>query len=383
MHKCLEEEIRDRLDTKRLDQHAGSSSGCISKGHCYTIDNDEMIFVKTNSSLNASVMLDGELESLKAIASTRTIRVPKPLFVVHDHDKNRSSSLVVEYLELKTLADECAVDLGRSLAHLHDYNNKVLRFNKRASSWIGHKPPSAREIIASKGKNSSYEASNDPDDADSIQIAKHNFSVKNDHLSYPVANLYPDKFVPEPGSREINQFGFDVPTSCGSIPQCNEWTEDWVSFFARYRLDKPIQSILFDHGDRELMQNWSQLQLKIDKFFVDYPSGSDTDKIVPALLHGDLWSGNVAQLSDASRAVVYDPSSFYGHSEYDFAIARMFGGLPKLFETTYFELIPKKKLFEQRNKLYQLFHHLNHWEHFGSGYRPSSLRLIKELNTII
>jgi protein-ribulosamine 3-kinase len=76
----------------------------------------------------------------------------------------------------------------------------------------------------------------------------------------------------------------------------------------------------------------------------------------------------------------YDPASFYGHSEYDFGIVRMFGGFPKEFEIAYFEESPKKKLFEKRNKLYQLFHNLNHWNHFGSGYRSSSLRIMIELN---
>lgn len=26
----------------------------------------------------------------------------------------------------------------------------------------------------------------------------------------------------------VRQFGFHVPTCCGFIPQCNEWTDDWA-----------------------------------------------------------------------------------------------------------------------------------------------------------
>ena len=46
--------------------------------------------------------------------------------------------------------------------------------------------------------------------------------------------------------------------------------------------------------------------------------------VTPALLHGDLWSGNVAQAE--GEPVIFDPASFYGHHEYDLAIGRMFGG---------------------------------------------------------
>ncbi len=99
--------------------------------------------------------------------------------------------------------------------------------------------------------------------------------------------------------------------------------------------------------------------------------------VEPALLHGDLWSGNAAdgdgapgtpstsvwycQCDGCLPAVVYDPASFYGHHEFELAIAGMFGGFTRQFYDAYHSIIPKAPGFAARHKLYTLFHYLNHW----------------------
>lgn len=383
----LEEELKERLHTRRLDKLTASMSGaCISKAHCYSIDSGDNIFVKTNGTLNARVMFDGELEGLKQIEATKTIKVPKPLTVMHDFDGRQNCALVMEFLDIVPLSGALAKSLGQNLANLHDYNSKLIKFNQRAARWVGRQIPSVKHAtnLQADGKN----PEDQPDEAEGQeenQFTKHNIRIRPDEQPGAKAQIpsseFAERFLPEPNTDEIHEFGFNVPTSCGSIPQSNGWSRDWVSFYARQRLDHAIRMILSDHGDRELNEQWSHLQLKIPRFFSDFEyKGSGRDEISAALLHGDLWSGNVAQLADGSRGVVYDPASFYGHSEYEFGIVRMFGGIPNEFERAYFEQKPKKKLFERRNKLYQLFHHLNHWNHFGSGYRPSSLRIMEDLN---
>jgi fructosamine-3-kinase len=62
-----------------------------------------------------------------------------------------------------------------------------------------------------------------------------------------------------------------------------------------------------------------------------------------------------------SFIVVFDPASFYGHHEFELAIAGMFGGFNSTFYQAYHNLIPKAPGFEARHKLYQLYHYLNHW----------------------
>ncbi|XP_060797960.1 ketosamine-3-kinase isoform X2 [Neoarius graeffei] len=169
----------------------------------------------------------------------------------------------------------------------------------------------------------------------------------------------------------IDKFGFHVKTCCGYIPQVNDWQDDWVSFYTQQRLQHQLGLVEQTYGDREAKELWASLQLKISQLF----AGVD---VVPALLHGDLWSGNVAEYS--TGPVIFDPASFYGHAEFELGIAGMFGGFGKHFYSAYHEKIPKAPGFEKRHQLYQLFHYLNHWNHFGTGYRGSALRIMKELS---
>ncbi|KAM8845165.1 ketosamine-3-kinase [Spinachia spinachia] len=168
----------------------------------------------------------------------------------------------------------------------------------------------------------------------------------------------------------VEKFGFSVPTCCGYLSQKNEWQDDWVMFYCQQRLQHQLNMVEKSSGDREARELWAKLQLKIPQFFKDIV-------IVPALLHGDLWGGNVAQC--AMGPVIYDPASFYGHSEYELGIAGMFGGFNSSFYSAYHEKIPRAPGFENRNQLYQLFHYLNHWNHFGGDYRGSSISIMKKL----
>lgn len=140
-------------------------------------------------------------------------------------------------------------------------------------------------------------------------------------------------------------------------------------FFSK-KLEYQINLIQKKSGDREATELWSKLQLKLPDFF----AGLD---IKPALLHGDLWSGNAS--GDDSGPVIFDPATFYGHHEFDLGIAGMFGGFGSSFYSAYHRIIPKAPGYSERHQLYQLFHYLNHWNHFGSGYRGQSLGIMRDL----
>lgn len=59
--------------------------------------------------------------------------------------------------------------------------------------------------------------------------------------------------------------------------------------------------------------------------------------------------------------MVFDPASFYAHSEYELGIMKMFGGFGSAVYSAYHEIIPQAKGIQKRVQLYELFHHLNHW----------------------
>lgn len=75
-----------------------------------------------------------------------------------------------------------------------------------------------------------------------------------------------------------------IPTSCKS-------GIFWI-FLKSWKLKQghniTILLACMQYGDREVRELWPQLQRRIPSFFVDL-------EIEPALLHGDLWSGNAAE----------------------------------------------------------------------------------------
>uniref|UniRef100_A0A915PLX2 protein-ribulosamine 3-kinase n=1 Tax=Setaria digitata TaxID=48799 RepID=A0A915PLX2_9BILA len=175
----------------------------------------------------------------------------------------------------------------------------------------------------------------------------------------------------EKQSKPIEKFGFHTLTYSGYFPLINNWSDNWVEFYSQNRLKKIIDTIVENTGDRELLTLWPKLEQKIPEYFKDC-------EIYPCLLHGDLWSGNYSFTKDGP--VIYDPASFYGHSEYEFGILTMFGGFDRTFHTSYHKLIPQTAGFTERVLLYQLFHHLNHWYHFGAGYKQGALNLMRKLS---
>ncbi|XP_075928919.1 fructosamine-3-kinase-like [Petromyzon marinus] len=117
------------------------------------------------------------------------------------------------------------------------------------------------------------------------------------------------------GSRKLLKRRLAGPPLRRLSMKLNEWQEDWVTFFSRQRLQLQLDMIEKDYGERETRELWSRLQLRLGDFFRDV-------EVVPALLHGDLWTGNAAEINEGP--VIFDPASFYGHLEYELAIAGMF-----------------------------------------------------------
>ncbi|XP_064226251.1 ketosamine-3-kinase-like [Aotus nancymaae] len=262
-----------------------------------------------NEENGARRMFEGEMASLTAILKTNTVRVPKPIKVLDA--PGGGSMLVIEHVDMRHLSSH-AVKLGAQLANLHLENKK-------------HGEMLLKEV-GTVGRGGGQE-------------------------ERPF----------------VDRFGFDLVTCCGCLPQVNDWQEGWVVFFA---IQPQMDMVEKESGDREALQLWSTLQLKIPDLFRYL-------EITPALLHGDLWGGNIAE--DASGPVIFDPASFYGHLEYELAIAGMFGGFSNSFYSAYHGKIPRAPGFEKRLQLYQLFHYLNHWNHFGLGYRGSSLNIMRNL----
>jgi fructosamine-3-kinase len=88
----------------------------------------------------------------------------------------------------------------------------------------------------------------------------------------------------------------------------------------------------------------------------------------PALLHGDLWWGNVLWGEDG-RAWLIDPSVHGGHPEEDLAMLALFGTVPARLFGAYSDNHPLEAGWRDRVELFQLYPLLVHAVLFGGGYR--------------
>jgi fructosamine-3-kinase len=96
----------------------------------------------------------------------------------------------------------------------------------------------------------------------------------------------------------------------------------------------------------------------------------------PALLHGDLWWGNVLSGADG-RSWLIDPSVHGGHPEVDLAMLALFGTVPPRLLAAYHEVRPLHEGWQARVELFQLYPLLVHSVVFGGGYRERAVAVAR------
>ncbi|SFT69404.1 Fructosamine-3-kinase [Algoriphagus locisalis] len=162
-------------------------------------------------------------------------------------------------------------------------------------------------------------------------------------------------------------FGLETDNYIASIHQKNLQTENWVDFYIEQRLEPLIGKAYFDRLiPLEFLKKFQEIYPKL---------GEHLPKDKPALLHGDLWSGNVI-VTPGGEPCLIDPAVYFGHREMDLAFSRLFGGFDSGFYTSYESVLPLEPEFEERMGLYNLYPLLVHLTLFGVAYLPGIERII-------
>ncbi len=165
------------------------------------------------------------------------------------------------------------------------------------------------------------------------------------------------------------QHGLSFNNYIGALAQSNEWMPDGIAFFAEKRLK--VQAGLALYERRISPEMHGRLLALCEKL----PQLLPNEK--PALLHGDLWSGNV--MTDAQGAVaLVDPSCYYGLREAELAFTTMFGGFEPAFYEAYHEVYPIENGFGDRIPLYNLYPLMVHVNLFGGGYLSAVEKILRK-----
>lgn len=170
--------------------------------------------------------------------------------------------------------------------------------------------------------------------------------------------------------RTSGQFGFDQDGYIGSNPQFNGWMSDWIDFFRERRL-RPQVHMASDSGHLP-----SQRQAGLEKLMSSLEKWLAGIDHYPALLHGDLWGGNVIAAA-GGQPVLIDPAVYYGDREAELAFTGLFGGFSERFYQAYQSVYPLEEGYQDRFRIYNLYHLLNHLNLFGEGYGARIDQLLK------
>ncbi len=163
-------------------------------------------------------------------------------------------------------------------------------------------------------------------------------------------------------------FGLDHDNYIGSLTQHNRQTSQWNHFFQAQRIS-PLVELAMKRGylssqDRQLVD---QLMNRLDDYFPEEP---------PALLHGDLWSGNAFCAADQQPSI-FDPAVYYGHRFMDLGMTRLFGGFDERMYEAYQEIYPLPGHWEDRAEVANLYPLLVHVNLFGTSYVSQVRHVLK------
>ena len=158
---------------------------------------------------------------------------------------------------------------------------------------------------------------------------------------------------------EGKSFGWPVDYALGTVTLDNREASDWPRFWGEQRLI--VTASLLDRPWRERIE---RLARRLPDLLPANPPA--------ALLHGDLWTGNIL-VRGGRLAALIDPACYHGDAEVDLAMLRLFDTVPDEFWDGYGSL---EEGVEERLPLYQLFPALVHMRLFGATYAPMVDRLI-------
>jgi len=194
---------------------------------------------------------------------------------------------------------------------------------------------------------------------DGVLLLEH---IPNDRVFSPAAWTDIGAALRRLHGQEGGQYGWPVDYQIGTVALDNRERRDWSGFWAEQRLVSTAGVL-----DRPWRERVGALAKRSGEIAPPSPR--------PALLHGDLWNGNIL-VAGGRLAALIDPACYHGDPEVDLAMLTLFDTPGESFWEAYG---PLERGWEERRAFYQLFPALLHMRLFGDSYSGMVDRLLTQV----
>ncbi|TAQ88368.1 hypothetical protein B7494_g3317 [Chlorociboria aeruginascens] len=181
------------------------------------------------------------------------------------------------------------------------------------------------------------------------------------------------------------KFGTSTRRYYATIPQGTLWADTWEELFTQSLKDILAFELKSQGPNQELEDLSKQVFEKVIPRLLR-PLETGGNRILPRIIHGDLWDGNCAALAEGNKPIIFDGISIYAHNEYELAP----WGCPrhkigKKWREAYHRHFPPsepKEDVDDRNLLYSI-----KFDAASSSLYPGNLRfrnlMIESMKTLV